>query len=268
MRVIFADESGTTGPGCYGIGALSVEESALPEFNRYFQERVARHRVIGEAKWQKVSKSASLINLTLELTFAILRSEHAHFSCIVVDKGLYRNWRSGQEESAFYKTYSQNIRHITSELGGDVQVYMDEKSDSYPKHDEVLQIVTNHMLRRVASGARISSVKMEQSRLSPGIQAVDLLTGPIVAAHNLKVSTRASVNPGKALLIKRMAEVLGWDDLCYDTMPHSLREKHFNIWQFPIETRASRGTKAISVVRPRTVTVEDVQNLSRGDSVA
>jgi len=39
-----------------------------------------------------------------------------------------------------------------------------------------------------------------------------------------------------------MANMLGWDQLVYDTYPN----KDFNIWHFPSENRSRPATKAIT----------------------
>ena len=40
----------------------------------------------------------------------------------------------------------------------------------------------------------------------------------------------------------KMANMLGWDKLVYDTYPN----KDFNIWHFPSENRSRPATKAIT----------------------
>ena len=74
---------------------------------------------------------------------------------------------------------------------------------------------------------------MGDSKLTPGIQVADMLTGAITAAHNLHEKPGLQIAPGKRLLIKRLAAVLGWTDLRFDTYPTSV----FNIWHFPTEYR-------------------------------
>ena len=43
------------------------------------------------------------------------------------------------------------------------------------------------------------------------------------------------------MTISKMASILGWDSLAYDTMPNN----DFNIWHFPPETRAIPATKQV-----------------------
>ena len=85
-------------------------------------------------------------------------------------------------------------------------------------------------LERLASKGRLASVRKVPSSQYVGIQIADLLTGAINAAHSLKLNPNLPIHPGKRLAIEQLAELLGWDDLCYDTMP----SEKFNIWHFPL----------------------------------
>ena len=61
----------------------------------------------------------------------------------------------------------------------------------------------------------------------------------------LESAPEAPLNAGKRLAIERMASLLGWDALHYDTYPHD----KFNIWHFPTEYRADPATREIRVPR-------------------
>lgn len=93
------------------------------------------------------------------------------------------------------------------------------------------------------------------SKGSNGVQVADLLTGVVTAAHNLYLLPEMQLHPGKRVAIDRVARMLGWDRLCYDTYPHP----RFNIWHFPIEFRAEPAsrhpnpTRAVSYVLPSEV---------------
>lgn len=64
-----------------------------------------------------------------------------------------------------------------------------------------------------------------------------------MAAHHRYLSPTAELNHGKRLLISRLAQMLGWDDLKYDTYPGS----KLNVWQFPRESRADPATRSITL---------------------
>jgi hypothetical protein len=239
--VVFADES-ATGPKypCYGIGALIVPADRLDRFNDYVRGKLDEHGVVGEAKWSKVGSSHGLINFAVQMWRDILNHPHVRFGAIVVNKRLYRNW-GADRELAFYKTYTLLLRHVARLRPGEFEVAIDHRSDSYEKNDEVMGIVSNHMLRQIDSDSEIVRVTKNDSKLLPGLQVVDLLTGAITHAHAMCLDTKVLPNTAKLLLMERMAEGAGWRDLYCDTMPDSA----LNIWHFPEEWRAVPETREV-----------------------
>jgi len=243
-RVAFADESGIDGrTSCYSIGTVSVDGNRLDDFEEYFKLKLLEHGVQGEAKWTRVRMSHGLINFALDALSTILRSNSASFDVIVVNTGLFRNWsmRLVTKETAFYQTYTYLLRHIAKRAKVTADVYIDDRSDAYSKRHEAVQKIGNNMLQRLASKGRLGRVCKVRSNQYVGIQIADLLTGAINAAHSLWLNPKLPIHPGKRLAIERLAEVLGWDDLCYDTMP----SEKFNIWHFPVEYRCVPETKTV-----------------------
>lgn len=231
---IFADESGTdAGRECYAIGALVLRDTSLEPFNCYFARSQESHGVPGEVKWQKVRRNShGMVNFSLDLLWNVLRSNNASYWCIVVKKADYRKWRVDKED-AFYNTYSLLIRDAISRLEGDHQIVIDDRQDAYARRDEALSIITTRMLQKLGSRGQIQHLKKANSRDIPGIQAVDVLTGAVAAAHERSLK-KSRGRPGgfdntKVLTIDRMAQIIGWDDLRYDTYPNG----RFNIWHFP-----------------------------------
>ena len=238
----FADESGTSGSSrCYAIGVLSVAAEKVEEFNSWFWSQKNRHGVQGEFKWTRIRRSHGAINLAIDALDAILRSESATFDAIVVNKQQYRNWQGGtaQRERAFYQSYTQLLRHVVRRAEQTSRVLIDNRSDSYPRHHEVVLTVGNRMLAQLESSGRLDGVDRADSRSVPGIQVTDVLTGAINAAHLRQLDAASVMNAAKELTVRRLASMLGWDDLCYDTFPHT----KFNIWHFPIEYRAMPRTR-------------------------
>jgi len=97
------------------------------------------------------------------------------------------------------------------------------------------------MLAKLPTSSKIKYVNMENSKLHWGLQAVDIITGAVNSGYHLYFNNNAQMQDAKKIAISRMAAILGWDKLAYDTMPNDM----FNIWHFPIETRAIPGTRAI-----------------------
>ncbi len=241
-RIAFADESGTDGRAkCYSIGVVSFEASCLEAFERHFKSLLSTHGVQGEAKWTQVRTSHGLINFTLDALNSILCSRTASFDAIVVNTELFRNWRLvANKETAFYQTYTYLLRHIVRRANVTADVYIDDRSDSYAKRHEVVEKIGNYMLTRLASKGRLGSVHKVSSRDFVGVQVADLLTGAINAAHARRLAPDLPLHFGKRLAIERLAQMLGWDDLCYDTMP----SEKLNIWHFPIQYRSLPATRA------------------------
>ena len=239
--MLFSDESGIH-PGfrCYGIGLLTIPTSSLDAFNGWFEKLRDQHGVQGEVKWKKVGNSHGLSNFGIDLLKAVLRKK-ARFELMVVKKDVYRKWRRRNEEKAFYLSFTFLLRHRLDLGNADYTVLMDDRSDRYSKQHEVVEKVTNYMASQIDAQGRLTRVSKADSRHYPGIQAADMLTGAITSAHNQYLHPQAGISPGKQLLIDRLASVLGWDALHYDTYP----EDKFNIWHFPEEWRADPATKRI-----------------------
>jgi hypothetical protein len=243
-RIGFADESGTDGKtDCYAIGVVSFDAECLEGFEDYFRSKLISHGVQGEGKWTKVRTSHGLINFALDVLDAILRSKSGSFDVIVVNTALYRNWSSPliTKEDAFYRTYTLLLRHIADRAKLPAEIFIDDRSDSYAKRDEMMQNIGNHMLAQLASAGQLTGVHKIKSHECIGVQVADLLTGAINAAHSRMLNPRFPLHSVKKLAIERLAKLLGWDDLCYDTMP----SRQFNVWHFPIEYRAFPRTRPV-----------------------
>jgi hypothetical protein len=239
---VFADESGTHAAyRCYGIGALVMPTPKLAVFNAYIRRKCEEHGVSSEAGWDQIRNSHGMINFTIGLLQDLLRSS-ARFSIIVVHKADYRKWQESNEDG-FYQTYTMLMANRAKAREGQYRIFIDDRSDAYPKRTEAMEIVSNNMLRQLPTLSEVTRVQKVDSKLELGIQAVDLLTGAITAAHNLSLNPEAPLNPAKKILMARLAQTLGWDHLHFDTMP----DARFNIWHFPQETwRSTPATRGIA----------------------
>lgn len=237
----FADESGThKNSPCYTIGILNVPENYLSMFNQAINEMYLDSGLQGEIKWEKIRKSSGQVNLCTNILKFVLQSP-CTFHSIAVYKAPYRKWHSN-EEAAFFTTYDYLLRQSSHGLNSKFKVYIDQKSSSYPKQDEVMQIITNHMLSKLPTSSTIEHVSMENSKLHWGLQAVDILTGAINTGYHLYFDENAQVQKAKRVSVSRMANILGWDKLHYDTYPND----HFNIWHFPQETTGLPATRNVN----------------------
>lgn len=238
----FSDESGISKSSpCYTIGMLNVPLTELETFNKNIKGIYEKSGIQGEIKWEKIRGSAGQINFCIELMRFVLGSGFP-FHAIAVHKKPYRKWHSN-EESAFFLTYNYLLKESSSYLNANVNAVIDKKSTSYPKHDEVMQIITNRMLAKYPTKSVIAGVTMDDSKSHWGLQAVDILTGAINSSYQLYFDPNTQMQDAKKIAIERMANMVGWDCLAYDTYPNN----YFNIWHFPIETRAKPKTMDVNL---------------------
>ncbi|EGX6953858.1 DUF3800 domain-containing protein [Aeromonas hydrophila] len=238
--IVYGDESGTTGSDrCYSIGLLCVPSRKVHLFNEYILHLKSKWGIVGEMKWSKIKNSAGQANICIDLLNMVLRSSCC-FHSIVVEKKLYNNWKSDREK-AFYQTYTNLVKSVAKQTKSTLVVCIDQKCDKYKKHDEVVGIVANNMLSQIGARKSVSSVKMHDSKVHLGLQVVDILTGAVNSGYMKYLNPELTLSRAKEAAFIKMAQMLGWDQLHYDTFPNP----SFNIWHFPKENRARPSTKKI-----------------------
>jgi len=231
--LVFGDESGTTGSDpCYSIGLLCLPKDKITGFNDYVLDLKTKRGIVGELKWSKIKNSAGQANICVDLLSMVLRSSCC-FHSIVVEKSIYNNWRIDREK-AFYQTYTYLLKNTAKHVDSELTVLIDQKCDKYKKHDEVIGIVANNMLSQMGSNKSIQNVAMHDSKVHCGLQVVDILTGAVNSGYMKFLNPNLTLSRAKEAAFVKMAAMLGWDKLHYDTFPN----KDFNIWHFPSENRA------------------------------
>jgi len=137
---LYADESGTHDKAkCYTIGAILVPEQYIARFRNDLQDNKEKYKITSEIKWHDIRTSYNIMNFSIDVLRMILRGPYI-YTCIVVLKNSYRKWQIDQE-NAFYTTYTLLIEHCTKNLQATINANIDNKSDSYPKHHEVVEII-------------------------------------------------------------------------------------------------------------------------------
>jgi hypothetical protein len=252
---LFADESGISAVDkCFTIGCLLVPNDYLDEFEQEIYQLIKKHNLPSdrELKWSRVNNSYGMINFLIDLTQLISNSP-VSFICKVSWKQHYYNWQAN-EEVAFYKSYTMLMSYCARILKSNISAKIDDKSDSYGKRAEVVEIIGNHTLRDKLGA--IAEVKKCDSKSELLIQVADLFTGAINSSHNLFLNPEAKIHKGKVLAISKISQCLGWDALHYDTYPNS----DINIWHFP-EREYRKVPNTLDVVPNKNVayvTREDV----------
>lgn len=241
-HLIFADESGTdSSHRCYTIGAIKTNNIQLDLLINEFDKLYKECGIVGEVKWKKVGSSGGIGRFALRLFQYIILNE-IEISFIVVKKDVFRAWNN-DKESGFYMTYNYLLRHILKVEKGNCHVFIDNRTDSYKKQNEVMEIITNNMLGQLNAESNINKVEKSDSKTYKAIQIIDLFTGAINASTNLFLDPMFKNNTGKKTFIKELSNMLGWDALHYDTWPNN----YINIWHFPIEFRNFPKTKNIEI---------------------
>lgn len=253
-RLAYADASGVlVGTKCYGIGVFSIQASRHPEFEKWFERLKKKHKISGELDWDSIANNSNDVDFVIELADKILCSRGGYFDIIVVNTNMYRKWMrsDSDKEGAFYVTYTHLLESVAKRGSMISEVFIADRTDAYPKQNEVMEIVANNMLARGDVHGRVGQVRKVSSTLTPGVQVADLLTGLVVAGHMRHLGCSAELNEGKCRAIEQVARLLGWKDLCFDTFPNA----KFNIWHFPKEYRNNPRTMDVRIRTPRSKVV-------------
>ncbi len=160
---------------------------------------------------------------------------------IVVKKSVFNNWikHGADKEYAFYQVLTYLLARISEPNDQILNVICDKKNNKYDKHHEVVQIIGNRIIKKNCSDMKINTIVERDSKQTRLLQLSDLWAGAICHGNILcgESGKNCCMSQGKKRLIRRIAEHLGWQHLGFDTWPNQL----FNIWKFPIESRAEFG---------------------------
>lgn len=238
---MFADESGTNdGSPCFTIGCLLIPSKQLKQFETEIKELIQKHNLPeNELKWEGLRNSHGRINFLIDVVRLLLSDNPYVWVCKVTLKAPYQKWANNEEE-AFYTCHTLLMTYCATELNASIVAKIDDKSDSYNKQHEVVQIIANYNLKH--NDGKVAAVSKEDSKEELLIQVADLLTGAVNASHNLYQNPDILLHNGKRLAIERIAQCLGWQQLHHDTYPNT----SFNIWHFPKkEFRSIPSTEGI-----------------------
>ncbi|WP_244956957.1 DUF3800 domain-containing protein [Enterovibrio norvegicus] len=133
------------------------------------------------------------------------------------------------------------LKGTAQQLKSNLTVLIDQKCDKYKKNDEVVGIIANNMLAQIGQERTIEGVSMNDSKQHFGLQVVDILTGAVNAGYLKFLTPGLTLSKAKEMALPKMADLLGWDGIKYDTYPN----ESFNIWHFPRENRARPATKPV-----------------------
>ncbi len=244
--LISCDESGVHGSRFYAFGSLWMAWQRRGDFARLIADLRDRHDYRWEIKWTHV-KSGS-IEFYTDLVEEFFRAPWLQFHCILVEKSIVRKELHSSYDEARQKHFTllltNKIRRALSAHPGIRQtfrVWVDPLHSSYPKAAEVVELVSNHMLRATSGRvACVDGVYPHRSHDTPSIQLADVLLGAVWAAFEGDTAAEAKLD-----LQTWIAWHLGWSDLKADT---HVAEKKFNVWVFYDPVRQTHRTRSRDVV--------------------
>ena len=244
---VFIDDASVDGKAKhFGFGTLWMPWQRRGDISRELQALRERHHYPHEIKWEKVSKK--YLGFYLDLVDWFFGASFAAFHCMVVHQPSLDLAKHGgrievaREKAATLLLSNKTKRFLTvhPDREAEIRVYVDPLPTSRAKADEVMQIITGHVIRAAMQRTDLDlRVFTKDSKEVTGIQLCDLLLGAVLDGFN-----RRSSSEPKDRLRRHVAAHLGWEDIDADTFPE---EPKFNIWHlwkerrvWPVETRAVR----------------------------
>jgi hypothetical protein len=253
--LISCDETGLHGARYYGFGSVWMAWQRRGDFHDWLREIRATHPEYKnrEFKWEHVNRyTLSTYRDLVELFF---RRAPLSFHCLLVEKAVIdKALHDGDYDLARRKFLTKlitckirNALRARPDREQTFRIWVDPIASRYPKADEVVEIVSNHVLRKVApnrSSPVVDGVIEHDSKETPGIQLCDVLLGAVAATWQ-----KENLAGAKLELQQLIAHHLGWEDLRSDTRP---AERKFNIWMFYDPLRQSRrvATREVALRYP------------------
>jgi hypothetical protein len=207
-----------------------------------------------EFKWNHVSQQT--LATYRDLVELFFRRAPLSFHCLLVEKAVIdKALHDGDYDLARRKFFTKlltckiaNALRARPDRDQTFRVWVDPIASRYPKADEVVEIVANHVLKRDVRTARgrtmVDGVIGHDSKNTLTIQLCDVLLGAVAATWQ-----KEPVVGAKLELQRFIATHLGWNDLRSDTLPY---ERKFNIWMFYDPMRSARrvGTRQVRLRYP------------------
>jgi len=194
------------------IGSLWLVNENRDRFKQAIHELRQEHKVGGESKWQKVTRSRESYYRRL-VDWFFEQGDNLRFRCIAVEhqKVNLLKFHDNDQELGFYKFYYQMLHQWILDCN-EYAVFCDFKSNR--QRDRL------HVLRRCLEASnlssRILSVQAVRSRESVLVQLTDVLTGAVGARLNEGLQSGSS----KEALVLRIEKQLG------RRIGHTVRAEH------------------------------------------
>jgi hypothetical protein len=247
--LISCDESGIHGARFYGFGTLWMRWQRRGDFHQVMSDIRKNHpeHLHSEFKWQYVKRQT--LPAYRDLVEFFFKRAWLSFHCLVVeksvvDKALHQGSYDLARQKHLTMLLTRKARQCVRAHPGREQtfrVWIDPIASSYDKADEVVEIISNHVITKLCGREfPVEAVSTRDSKTTPSIQMCDVLLGAVMDGWQGESSTEA-----KTQLETFIASHLGWTDLHADTHPS---ERKLNVWVFYDPTRGPRRASTREVV--------------------
>ena len=204
------------------IGSVWLKAEDRADFKKTIRELSDKHRVGGEFKWQKISKSREGFYRDLVGWFFGV-GDRLRYRCIAVDRekvDLLR-YHENDQELGFYKFYYQMLHHWILDFN-EYAVFCDFKRNRVRSRLHTLQ----RCLGYSNLSSQITNVQALPSHESVLIQLADVITGAVSA----RLNNTARPGSSKEEVITELERNLG------HKIQHTVRgERKFNVFVIDLQ---------------------------------
>lgn len=200
------------------IGSVWLRTDDRAKFKDGIHRLRRQHRIGGEFKWSRISKSRQQFYVDL-VEFFFDQADRLRFRCIAVDREKVNltRFHENDQELGFYKFYYQLLHHWILDFN-EYAFFLDTKKNRRPDRLRVLQ----RCLDSSNLSSLVSNVQGIDSRHSLLIQLADVLTGCV--ARQFNKSSRGS--QPKDAVVKAVEDRIG-----HRIGATSRAEAKFNVFQ-------------------------------------
>ena len=205
------------------IAGVWLPAERRAEIKAKIKELKDQHRIGGQIKWQRISKSRLSFYLQL-IDLFISFGLDMRFRCIAVQasKVNFNLYHDDDTELGFYKFYYQLIHHWILDFN-EYRIFCDTKTNRLPDRLAVL----TRCLQRANLSSNVHLIQAIPSRESVLIQFADFLLGAIGSELNNSISPQSVKNK----VISHLRTKLGRAKLG----PTSRNEDKFNVFEIKLQ---------------------------------
>ena len=205
------------------IGGIWIPADKRPKIKTAFKKLTDRHKIGGQIKWQKISKSRISFYLELVDLFICLGPD-IRFRCIAVevDKVNFSLYHDNDAELGFYKFYYELIHHWILDFN-EYRIFCDTKTNRLPDRLAVL----TQCLQRANLSSKVYPIQAIPSRESALIQFADFLLGAAGSELNNSITKQSAKND----VLSHLRQKLGRARLC----PTAKNEEKYNIFEIKLQ---------------------------------